>query len=260
MNKYRVYGSKPYNVIIVHGGPGAPGEVAPVCRKLSEFFGVIEPFQSKHTIDEQLGELYEILTNNVQIPAILVGYSWGAWLTYIFTSKYPELVKKLVLLSSGPFEHSYVEQMNNTRQKRLAPDDRLLLDNLINELNSGNCVEKKEIFGQFGKIMSKTDLFSPMQSSNEILEFQPEIFDSIMGEAIKLRINGTLLNCGKNITCPVISIHGDYDPHPYDGVYAPLKKILPDFKFILLEKCGHTPWIEKYAYEDFFKVLIKEIT
>lgn len=31
-------GKQLLNVVVIHGGPGAPGEVAPVARKLSENF------------------------------------------------------------------------------------------------------------------------------------------------------------------------------------------------------------------------------
>jgi pimeloyl-ACP methyl ester carboxylesterase len=50
---------------------------------------------------------------------------------------------------------------------------------------------------------------------------------------------------GKNIECPVVAIHGDYDPHPADGVRIPLSNVLKDFRFILLGKCGHVPWFER---------------
>jgi len=32
-----------------------------------------------------------------------------------------------------------------------------------------------------------------------------------------------------------------------------------NFRFILLEKCGHEPWKEKYARDKFYEILKKEI-
>jgi pimeloyl-ACP methyl ester carboxylesterase len=61
------------------------------------------------------------------------------------------------------------------------------------------------------------------------------------------------------IRCPVIAIHGEYDPHPAAGVKEPLSRECTDFRFILLSKCGHRPWIERQASEEFFDVLVKEI-
>lgn len=40
MTNPRIYGKAPYSIVVIHGGPGAPGQVAPVARELSENFGV----------------------------------------------------------------------------------------------------------------------------------------------------------------------------------------------------------------------------
>ncbi|MGB9939451.1 alpha/beta fold hydrolase [Methanosarcina sp.] len=78
-------------------------------------------------------------------------------------------------------------------------------------------------------------------------------------EASELRSCGKLLELGKEICCPVVAIHGDYDPHPFEGVKEPLFRNLKDFRFILLEKCGHRPWIEREAKERFYSLLRNEI-
>jgi len=57
----------------------------------------------------------------------------------------------------------------------------------------------------------------------------------------------------------VVAIHGDYDPRPAAGVSKPLSRVLKEFKFILLEKCGHEPWRERYARDTFFRILKKEV-
>lgn len=68
-----------------------------------------------------------------------------------------------------------------------------------------------------------------------------------------------LLELGRRIVCPVTAIHGDWDPHPYKGVSEPLQETLKSFRFILLESCGHKPWIERREREKFFSVLEEEI-
>ena len=59
----RVYGIKPYSVAVVHGGPGAAGEMAPVAEELSSELGILEPFQSALSIDGQIEELKGLLEN-----------------------------------------------------------------------------------------------------------------------------------------------------------------------------------------------------
>ena len=75
-----------------------------------------------------------------------------------------------------------------------------------------------------------------------------------------MRQTGELLALGKKILCPVVAIHGDWDPHPARGVCEPLRATLKrfSFKFIVLEDCGHKPWIERKAKDKFYSIL-KEV-
>src|SRR3990172_8273086 len=100
MEKLRKYGNKPYNIAVIHGGPGAPGEVAPVARELASNRGILEPFQAADTCEGQVQELKAILEENATLPLTLVGHSWGAILSFILAARYPALVKKLIMVSS----------------------------------------------------------------------------------------------------------------------------------------------------------------
>jgi len=71
-----------------------------------------------------------------------------------------------------------------------------------------------------------------------------------------LRRSNRLLELGRKIRCPVVAIHGDYDPHPAAGVKEPLSRVLRDFRFVLLENCGHYPWRERLARDEFYSVLL----
>ena len=53
MVTFRVHGQKPYTIVVIHGGPGAGGEMAPIARRLSSEWGVIEPIQTKKSIEKQ---------------------------------------------------------------------------------------------------------------------------------------------------------------------------------------------------------------
>ena len=52
MNKFRLYGKSPFDVVVVHGGPGAGGEMSPVARELASERGVLEPLQASPVIIE----------------------------------------------------------------------------------------------------------------------------------------------------------------------------------------------------------------
>ncbi|MBA7580138.1 hypothetical protein ES708_22029 [subsurface metagenome] len=260
MNNPRKYGSKPYNIAIIHGGPGAPGEMAPLAQELSGDFGIIEPLQTSNTIEGQLQELHNILENHGNPPFHLIGHSWGAWLVYIYAALYPAMVKQIILIASGPFKEKYSQNIIQTRLSRLTNKEKSELSVIQKELSKPFAGNKNKLFKQLGELMSKADTFDPLTNESRIIEYQPDIYQSIWNEASKLRKSGKLLGFGKRIKCPVVAIHGDYDPHPAEGVKIPLSETLDKFKFILLKKCGHYPWNEKNAFNEFHKILRKEIS
>lgn len=259
MENLRRYGNPPYTVAVIHGGPGAPGEMAPIARELASDWGVLEPLQTKATLPEQITELKEVLGEYGDLPITLAGFSWGAWLCYLFAAQYPEMVNKLILISSGSFEKKYISDMQEIRMGRLSIEERKEVEHLMDILNNPSAEDKNSVFARFGELFSQADAFDPISLESEVIECQYDIFQSVWQEAEKLRRSGELLQLGREITCPVTAIHGDYDSHPAEGVQQPLSSVLKNFHFILLRNCGHKPWIERKALDEFWQVLRKEL-
>lgn len=260
MEKFKMYGQKPFSIALIHGGPGAPGGMKSLAEELSKKYSIIEPYQSCNSIDGQVEELKEILTSHAALPVVLIGHSWGAWLSYLFASKYPQMVSKIILIGCGAFESKYLSKMNSTRSNALTNDENQRVSELFEILNDPNASFRKEALQEFGSLMAKSDAYSPISLENETLDFQPDVFGKCMNELTHIRNTGALLDIGKTITCPVLAIHGMQDPHPHEGVEEPLRKTISNFKFVLLENCGHTPWNEEYAKDQFYKVLYDELS
>ncbi|MFC1970758.1 hypothetical protein ACFLV0_02310 [Chloroflexota bacterium] len=68
--------------------------MAPVARKLSSILGVLEPLQTATTIEGQVEELKIVLLENGAIPITIIGFSWGAMLSFIFT-RAPMTIKNI---------------------------------------------------------------------------------------------------------------------------------------------------------------------
>ena len=260
MQNLRKYGAEPFRIALLHGGPGAPGEMAPVARVLSGSFGILEPLQTAPSLEEQLQELYDVLKNNAELPAKLIGWSWGALLSFIFTSHYPGLIEKLILISSAVFEEKYASAIMETRLSRLGTEDMPKFHSLINKLNNPDIKDKNSLLARLGKMISRIDSYDPMPAGDDLIGAQYEIYQKVSNDAMKLRQSGEILKNGKYIKCPVVAIHGDYDPHPAEGIKNPLTGILKDFKFILLKNCGHHPWLEKKVKNRFYKILAEELS
>jgi len=259
MENLRKYGSPPFEVAVLHGGPGISGEVSPVARELSLLWGVLEPIQTAVSLQGQVQELRDVLEENSSQPVTIIGWSWGAILGFIFAAKYSALVKKLILVSSGVFQKRYATRIETTRMKRLDPEERIKLKKTMEALYDPSFGNKDMIMLQLEKLLYKTDLYNPLPFKSDVVEYQYDVFRNVWGDLEELRASGRLLRMGRNISCPVVAIHGDYDPHPHQGVIGPLTGRVRDFKFIMLEKCGHKPWIEKDARDKFYAVIKKEL-
>ncbi|MDD1694709.1 MAG: alpha/beta hydrolase [Methanoregula sp.] len=259
MRPVRKWGPGPYTVAVIHGGPGAPGEVAPLARELSSVNGVLEPFQTETTLEGQVQELRSALVEQGMLPVTLIGFSWGAFLSWMLAARYPDLVKKLILVSSPPFEEQYAAAITQTRMTRLNKKGQAEAQAMLAKLADPDVAEKNTLLAKLGTLLARADAYDPANVPDEGFHCQYEVFRGVWDEACELRQKQILVQMAKAIRCPVVAIHGDWDPHPAEGVNDPLAKVLPDFRFVLLEKCGHRPWIERTASEEFYKVIVEAL-
>jgi pimeloyl-ACP methyl ester carboxylesterase len=255
----RTYGKAPYDVALLHGGPGTAGGMAPLALELALRHGVLEPLQTAASIDGQVEELKDLLEESADLPVTLVGHSWGAWLGYIVAARHPGLVKKLILVSSGGFEDRYAATTQETRLSRLSSEERGEVNRLLEIIRGRMTVDRNADFARLGELFFKSDAYDPLPQKPPETIFNLEIYRSVWGEATVLRRSGKLLEMGREIASPVVAIHGAYDSHPAEGVEGPLSAVLRDFRFILLENCGHKPWIERQARELFLAIIEGEL-
>ena len=242
----REYGSRPYTVIVVHGGPGAIGSCAGICRGLSDEFGVLEILQSKNSIHELIDEMLDVIRSYQLNQVAVVGHSWGAWLSFIFASLHPEYVRKLILVGSGLFDATYFPQLIKASSlKNMPPEQK-------QDMQFANLYEENKEYNPYNYCLLSN-------LPEDTILFNEEQHKSLMSEIIPIRDSGELLRYSEKILCPVVAIHGGNDPHIVDGIKIPLEKNLNNFKMFVLEKCGHEPWKEYYAKEKFFEILKKEL-
>ncbi len=258
MNKVRFHGVPPFTTILVHGGPGAAGELYHLSEDLSDCTGIIEPIQTRDTVAGQIEELSEIIDTAIP-PITLIGFSWGAWLCILTASRHPEKISKLILISSAPFEEKYALSIMKTRLSGLSREESKEVFDLNSALSSLN--PDKKLFKRFAELMTKADTYDAIEDiPKPKIVLDPIINKNVWREALSLRRSKILLKYTEKLRCPIIAIHGENDPHPYEGVKGPLKQLDLDLTFHLLEKCGHRPWIEKHARNEFIRIMKEQIT
>lgn len=256
----RTYGKPPYTVVVLHGGPGAPGYMAPVARELSSTVGVMEPLQTKDTIDGQIAELKDQLATHTDQPVTLVGSSWGAVLALFTAARHGNIVKKLILVGSAVFDAKHSAMIKNIRLSRLPEMDRRRLHIIQEKLLHAPGEERNRLMKTWADMFDATDMYDPLPGALEVIEAQYARHTKIWAEYVTLRDTpGYLADEFSRISVSTVVIHGDYDPHPIEGIRPFLESCLDDVRFHILPKCGHYPWMEKHARERFFDIVRGEI-
>jgi len=258
----RTHGIPPFRVAVIHGGPGAGGEMAPVAREFASTHGVLEPIQTATSLQGQVEELSGVLSAYAALPVTLIGFSWGAWLAFIVTARYPRLVAKLILVGSAPFQECYVAALQQTRRERFTAEERREFEALIQALGDVTAEDRDSLLARLGVLATRADAYDPIghgMVESDRIGPSADVFHHVWSEAAELRRSGELLKLGRQIECPVVAIHGDYDPHPAEGVRKPFSGVLDVFRFVLLESCGHKPWIERQARDSFYRALREEL-
>jgi len=257
MREVRRYGSAPYEIAVVHGGPGAAGEMADVARELASSAGVLEPLQTADSVTGQVEELRLALEEYAASPTTLVGFSWGAWLSTIMAAKHPHCLSRLVLVSSGPFVKADAVGIMETRLSRLRAEERREAESFMAAMAGASAPADSELL-RFGELMSMADACDPLPEPGDPILPNLKIHERVWGEASEMRSAGELLRLAGQVQCPVTAIHGDYDPHPAASI-GRLAGVFRDFRFVLLEKCGHRPWLERHARDKFFAAIRTEL-
>lgn len=224
----RSYGRSGPVVVLLHGGPGAPGSMAPVARGLADSFRVLEPFQRASgaeplTVSLHISDLRELLTSPGNAPAALVGSSWGAMLALAYAAAHPVCAPPLVLIGCGTFDTAARSRLHETLR------------------------ERKEA----GR---------PLYSCGPVAEEESAAFDArgheeTWQDMLRLQKEGVYPAAFAAIRSPVLMLHGAYDPHPGRMIRAGLQPYLPQLEYVEWERCGHYPWLEKFARDEFFSVL-----
>jgi pimeloyl-ACP methyl ester carboxylesterase len=237
--------------------------MAPVAEELSSRFGVLEPLQTASSVAGQIAELVRSLTESADLPVTLIGHSWGAWLSMMTAADSPAIVSRLILVSGGPFEERYASEIMPTRLARLTTELRSAAERAMGILNAPAGKGKDSALRHLGELLARADAYDPIPEPTESRcdSSVPDssVFENVWQEAAGMRKSGKLLELAKRVQCPVTAIHGDYDPHPAEGVRVPLTTVLRDFRFVLLRHCGHKPWLERQAREEFFRIIETEL-
>ena len=133
---------------------------------------------------------------SAQHPVTLIGFSWGAWLSFILAARYPALVKSLVLIGSGPFEEKYAARIVQTRLSRLSEEEgrqAVRIFAVLDGQNNGDR-ENDRLLASMGELFSRTDSFDPIEwELDPIMPCHADIYQSCLEGGLAIIITNQCL-------------------------------------------------------------------
>lgn len=248
----REYGETGPWVVVVHGGPGAPGSVAPVARALGADFRVLEPWQrdSRHrpatepgplTVARHVDDLEQLIAERCEgtRPAV-VGHSWGAMLALAHAADHPDSVSALVLIGCGTFDAAARAELHQRLAARL---DDTARDELRRAAEAADADAGLRRQGELMLPLYSHDLAcSDLELEDCDALAHAESWESML----RMQREGVYPESFRRIKAPVLMLHGDVDPHPGATICAGLRPHLPQIEYHEWLGCGHYPWLEKH--------------
>ena len=260
--KLREYGSDGPLVLVLHGGPAAVGDVAPVAEGISDSFRVLEPWQrgsgeERLTVVGHIEDLRTLISSYDARPAV-VGHSWGAMLALCCAAAYPDLIGPVVLVGCGTFDATTRTRMKEILTAR-APNS------LQQDLAQARAVatDPGDLFMRCYRLTRDLFVYSkakPWPEKDEFEPFDAQAHRETWEDMMRLQTDGTYPRAFSTIKSPVLMLHGAYDPHPGIMIRNSLIRFIPHLKYHAWERCGHSPWLERFARGSFFSALKQWLT
>jgi pimeloyl-ACP methyl ester carboxylesterase len=228
---------------------------------LADTFRVLEPWQRGSvgeplTVAGHVADLHELVESKCDgAKPALVGESWGAMLALAYSAAHPNSAGLVVLVGCGTFDPVSRTRMKEIREERKTDELRLRLELLAKKTD-----DPGELLCKQYELSRYIDIFDPIPTTGEPSEepyppFDMQAHTETWEDMLRLQDEGVYPSAFSAIVSPVIMLHGAYDPHPGRMIYASLKPHIPQIEYQEWELCGHSPWIEKHARDDFFSFL-----
>ncbi len=260
-----IYGTKLYyktvgegdSVMILHGGPGL---------NMSYFFPQMLELAKHHKLfffdqracgksDAKIDSVAMSLTNMIDdveemrkafgIDKLsLIGHSFGGLLAEHYAMKYPAHLEKLILVNPSSHHPQFTVIAADTQRKRFTTADSIERMGIMRtkEFQQGKSTAYEKIF----RNTFKTTFYDKKYIDSLTLTL-PEDFLARAKVPRYMQPDNWFYNLSSqlgSIQCPVLIVHGDYDPLPKRAIRDLSERIL-NSHVAEIEHCGHFPFVEQ---------------
>jgi pimeloyl-ACP methyl ester carboxylesterase len=252
----RTYAGTAGPVVVLHGGPGAPGSLAGLAADLAPDFEVWEPLQRPSgevplTVDRHVADLHDIAPN----PATIVGHSWGAMLGLSYAARYPAAVRALALVGCGTYDTASRAEYKRRIKVNLGIERNRQKQELRAAIErSHDSAERDRLLGLIGALNTEAQSFDVLPDDH-VVTVDAVGHEQTWRDVLRRQATGLEPQSFHAIGSLVLMLHGDDDPHPGTMIRDTLLPHIPQLEYVGIPRCGHEPWRERHGREPFLTAL-----
>jgi proline iminopeptidase len=267
---YRIVGTGGDTVVVLHGGPALNMEyfgddLAPLSERNTVVFYDQRGVGRSTLVSDSIAldahrypEDLEAVRRHLGLDRLtLLGHSWGTGVAALYAIRYPERVRRLILVGGIPLRKS---QLSEAFQELWARRDTTAQKRMIDlweewGADPGNAARCREYLALYF-VPFFVDSTAGARSTGDFCAGSPEALRNQMnnvGEYTEASLGDWDWRPSlRTLASPTLVVHGTADPLPVD-IAREWTEVLPNSRLLLLEGVGHFPYLE--APERFFDAI-----
>jgi pimeloyl-ACP methyl ester carboxylesterase len=199
-------------------------------------------------VARHVADLQELLAGEEDAP-VLVGHSWGAMLALAYAAAHPGRARGLALIGCGTFDARSRALLEATVERRMDADVRRRLEVL------GEIADPDLRLRRLGELMLPVYSCELAVDRLDMAGCDARAHEETWNDMRRLQEAGIYPASFAAIHVPILMLHGAADPHPGRRIEATLRPYLPQLEYREWGRCGHYPWLERNARDEFLAVL-----
>lgn len=181
----------------------------------------------------------------------LMGHSWGGFLAMLYAIDNAQKLNTLVLVSPSPASSAMRNQESEKMAARLTPEDQAERDSIIQ--SPGFQGGQSAAYEDFFRVLFRSEFFNPSRV-DELTLTLPQSFIAnsrllqyLARDLAVYDIHEAL----EGVDVPVLVVNGESESGLESG--RKISEHLPQAKHVVLDECGHFPFVEKP--DEFFEAV-----
>ena len=257
---YKIYGTKGEYVLLLSGGPGSDvGHMKIFSDTLNRNFqcilleqrgtgrSVLKKYDSSSINMNLYVEDIEALRKHLKAERfILLGASWGALLSLLYSSAYPANVSKIIIAGAGPLTSDYANVFDDNLRMRFLSHERELRNFWRDKMREDTSLFVKANYERtkmgWPAYFYDRNLGLKEAANYKITDDNFYVFPAFFKAHPVFDIRPRL----SRIIAPLLIIQGRQDPGGEANVME-INQLVKGSKLKFIERCGHMPELEKPA-------------